>query len=51
MSYGLGIKQADERDYPFEVLVAVGTRTFADGGGIDSVVFFFSWSNLSSKHS
>jgi len=41
MSYGLGIKQADERDYPFEVLVAIGTRPFVDGGEIDSVRIVF----------
>ena len=40
-SFGLGLRAAGSRDHPFEMLLAFGTRTFGDGGGIEHVRFVF----------
>ena len=36
-SFGAGIASAGSLDHPFEALVALGTKPFGQGGGIDSV--------------
>ncbi len=38
-SFGLGFRTTSTRDQPFELLLAFGTRTFDDDGGIESVRF------------
>src|SRR5687768_11245740 len=36
-SFGLGLRATSSRDHAFEALLAFGTRTFEDGGGIENV--------------
>jgi hypothetical protein len=36
-SFGLGLRANSSRDHAFELLVAFGTRTFEDGGGVENV--------------
>ena len=38
-SLGIGVRATGTRSNPFEVLVAMGTKPFRDGGGLDSVRF------------
>ena len=38
-SFGGGFSTIGSRDHPFELLVALGTRTFDQGSGVDSVRF------------
>jgi hypothetical protein len=40
-SYGFGLVAVGAQDHPFQALVAVGTKPWADGGGVDSFRFVF----------
>jgi hypothetical protein len=40
-SFGIGLRGADKRDHAFELLVAGGTETFRDGGGLQEFRFVF----------
>ncbi|HTV25559.1 MAG TPA: hypothetical protein VMG12_42980 [Polyangiaceae bacterium] len=40
-SFGIGVSSAASSDNPFEALLALGTRPFQDGGGVESVRFVF----------
>jgi hypothetical protein len=44
-SVGIGLRSTTARDHPFELLVAVGTRTFEQGSGIDHVRFVLGATN------
>jgi outer membrane protein assembly factor BamA len=38
-SFGIGMETVSSLDYPFEILVALGTKPFEEGGDIDTVRF------------
>ena len=38
-SFGLGLRSNGSRDHVFEILLAFGTKTFDEGGGIENVRF------------
>ena len=40
-SYGFGLAAVGVQDHPFQALVAVGTKSWEDGGGYDSFRFVF----------
>jgi hypothetical protein len=40
-SYGLGVAAVGVQDHPFQALVAVGTKSWEDGGGYDSFRLVF----------
>jgi hypothetical protein len=40
-SYGFGLAAVGAQDHPFQVLLAVGTKSWDDGAGVDSFRFVF----------
>lgn len=40
-SFGIGFRDVGARDHGFELLVAIGTEPFNQGGGVDTVRFVF----------
>jgi hypothetical protein len=38
-SYGVGVETVSSLDHPFEILLALGTKPFDEGGGVDTVRF------------
>jgi hypothetical protein len=40
-SFGIGMKTLGSPDHPFEALIALGTRPFAEGGGVETLRLVF----------
>jgi len=40
-SYGFGVAAVGAQDHPFQALIAVGTKSWEEGGGYDSFRFVF----------